>query len=129
MIIKIRRLLLVLLASTSIVGCATLFKGTSQSISVSSVPSGADVFVDNEFKGKTPVSIKLKKNKYNTIEIRKAGYETAIQALDKKYDFVALANVFWDLSTTDLISGAAFEYDPSNYNFKLEREGTESKAK
>ena len=42
--------------------------------------------------------------------------------LDKKYDGIALINIFWDLSTTDLITGAAFEYVPSTYHFQLKKE-------
>jgi hypothetical protein len=42
--------------------------------------------------------------------------------LDKKYDGIALLNVFWDLSTTDFITGAAFEYVPNSYHFQLKKD-------
>ena len=44
--------------------------------------------------------------------------------LSKQYDAVALLSVFWDLSTTDILSGAAFEYEPGMYHLNLEKEAT-----
>ena len=54
--------------------------------------------------------------------IEKDGYRTETMPLDKKYDGIALLNIFWDLSTTDLITGAAYEYQPSTYHFKLKKD-------
>ena len=54
--------------------------------------------------------------------IEKEGYRTETMPLDKKYDGVALLSIFWDLSTTDFITGAAYEYQPSTYHFKMKKE-------
>lgn len=102
-------------------GCASVFKGTSQTLTFSSDPSGAEVLIDGRSQGKTPLSIRLKKNKYETVLIRKKGYNSISRPLDKSYDAVALVNIFWDLSTTDLITGAVYEYEPTSYHFALEK--------
>ena len=52
--------------------------------------------------------------------ISKDGYHSVSRDLTKQYDSVTLLNVFWDLSTTDMITGAAFEYEPNAYFFELQ---------
>jgi len=47
------------------------------------------------------------------------GYQTVTRNITTKYNPVALLSIFWDYSTTDLISGAAFEYEPNAYYIKL----------
>ena len=46
--------------------CASIFKGTSQTINFDSSPSGATVFLDGERVGVTPLNLSLKKNKYKS---------------------------------------------------------------
>jgi len=103
-------------------GCAGIIHGTSQSLTFTSEPSGADVLIDGQMMGATPLTVSLKKNKYQTVMIQKTGYRTISRPIDKAYDSIALLNVFWDSSTTDMISGAAYEYAPNSYYFKLEAE-------
>jgi hypothetical protein len=52
---------------------------------------------------------------------KKDGYSTQTMALDTSYDAIALLNVFWDLSTTDLITGNAYEYAPNTYFARLRK--------
>lgn len=116
-----RNLLIALsfLAFSSFYGCAGIIKGTSQTITITSEPEGATVLIDGQERGVTPLTVKLKKNKYSSIMVKKKGYSTRNQPLEKKYDATALLNIFWDSSTTDLISGAAYEYEPNSYHFTL----------
>lgn len=100
-------------------GCASIIKGTNQSVTVNSDPDGADVMVDGMQMGTTPVTLVLKKNKYNTILVQKKGYKSQTLPLGKAYDVIAILNFFWDCSTTDFLTGAAYEYQPSSYHFKL----------
>jgi hypothetical protein len=116
------QLVLLSIVALLLQGCASVIKGQSQTVTFDSTPTGAEVILDGNSMGKTPVTLKLKKNKYETIMIKLKGYKTVTRPLDKSYDAVALLNIFWDLSTTDLISGAAYEYEPNSYNFTLEAE-------
>jgi hypothetical protein len=43
-------------------------------ISVSSIPSGANIYLDNEYKGLTPLTLKNVENGYHVVLIRLAGY-------------------------------------------------------
>lgn len=124
-----QKIILAAVLSLFATGCASIFKGTSQTLTFSSEPSGAEVIVDGMSQGKTPASVKLKKNKYQSVTVKKKGYNTVIRPIDKSYDGVALLNIFWDFSTTDFITGAAYEYEPTSYHFTLEKEGADEDAK
>ncbi len=57
-------------------GCATLFKGSTEEVNVSSKPVGAEVYVNGVLMGTTPVTLKLKSNKSYTIQFKKDGFLT-----------------------------------------------------
>jgi hypothetical protein len=100
-------------------GCASVLKGTQQDVKFDSNPEGAQVFIDGDLMGETPLTLNLKKNKYDNIMVKREGYETQNIPLEKKFDGVAIFNIFWDLSTTDLLTGAIYEYKPNEYYFEL----------
>lgn len=100
-------------------GSATIISGTNQTLSFQSEPPGATVYLDGQVIGTTPVSVSVRKNQKQSFMVEKQGYQTVTRDITKSYDPVALLSIFWDLSTTDLISGAAFEYEPNSYFIKL----------
>ncbi|MDK2950918.1 MAG: hypothetical protein PWQ77_583 [Kosmotogales bacterium] len=51
------------------------FSQQTATLNVNSNPSGADVYIDNQYKGQSPVSISLNPGTY-TLKLQKAGYET-----------------------------------------------------
>ncbi|MFV2081569.1 MAG: PEGA domain-containing protein [bacterium] len=106
-------------------GCATVMKGTSQDVTIDSNPQGAQVFVDGGIMGETPLTLNLKKNAYDNIMVKKEGFKTQNIPLEKSFDGVAILNIFWDLSTTDLITGAIYEYKPNQYFFELKEDGSD----
>lgn len=55
-------------------GCATLFKGTSETVSLGAEPP-AEVYVNGTYRGDTPVKLDLKSDKEYNIEFRKEGFE------------------------------------------------------
>ena len=103
-------------------GCASVLKGTSQDVTFDSSPQGAEVYVDGGNMGKTPLTLTLKKNAYDNIMVKKEGFETQNIPLEKSFDGVAIINIFWDLSTTDLITGALYEYKPNQYFFEMKKD-------
>ena len=101
--------------------CASVLKGTSEDIRFESSPSGASVYVDGIKVGKTPVTVSLKKNAKDNFRVELDGYATVERPLDSEYDPVALLNICWDLSTTDLITGAAFQYSENSHYIELRK--------
>ncbi len=103
-------------------GCATVFKGTDQVLTITSDPDGATVRIDGKPVGVTPLSTKVKKNSADSIIVEKDGFRAETMPLDKKFDGVTLLSIFWDLGTTDFVTGAAYEYQPSTYHFKMKKD-------
>jgi hypothetical protein len=120
--ISMKKIFTFIIMSILLSSCAGVIKGTDQTVSFTSEPSGAEVIIDGMSMGTTPFSAKLKKNKFSTVMIKLNGYRTVSRPIEKSYDPTAMLNVFWDLSTTDMITGAAYEYSPNTYYFKLESE-------
>ncbi len=55
--------------------CATLFKGSTEEVSFSSEPTGAEVYVNGQHMGETPFPLNLESDMHYTIEFRLEGYE------------------------------------------------------
>jgi hypothetical protein len=64
----------VLLSSVLLAGCATMMHGVDQEVPVSSSPPGAEVRVDGELHGVTPLVLKLRRESDYLVEISKPGY-------------------------------------------------------
>ena len=64
-------LIFVFLLST---GCATIIKGTTQAIPVSSDPAGADILVDGMLVGTTPSDVEFKRKRDHLVVIEKENY-------------------------------------------------------
>ena len=112
--------------------CASILRGTSQVINVTSEPPGAEVLFDGQSMGVTPLSVSLAKNKYSTIMIKKQGYKTQMKQINKRFDVVALIGTssYSTPLTTDAVNGSIYEYEPSMYHAVLDKsEDTTSSQK
>ena len=112
------------LAIAILSGCATVIDGTKQEVTFHSVPSGAEVLINEQFVGKTPLTVSVKRANGTLVTVRKSGYkEQSIQMPTK------LNSSFWGNfligglpgSTTDAASGASREYAPGTHIFNLEK--------
>lgn len=122
-----------LLLSTSLVlgatflfsGCATIVQGSKQSVSFSSSPKGATVLLNGQEKCQTPCTITLKKNKFDSVSFSKEGYMTHTQEIKKQTDPWFFGNILIGGllgSTTDIVSGSAYEYSPNKYFVEMKEE-------
>jgi hypothetical protein len=55
-------------------GCATLDKGRTQAVPVTSVPSGATVLVNGLPAGTTPITLKLSRQSAHQVTVQKRGF-------------------------------------------------------
>lgn len=61
-------------------GCATIFTGTRQDVDIDSQPSGAEVFVNGDFVGKTPLTLSLLREEPPLLVLKEEGYaDTRVQ--------------------------------------------------
>jgi hypothetical protein len=103
--------------SLCLISCATIVTGTTQVISVNSNVSGATVIVDGRTVGTTPFSGLISK-KGSVLTVSKEGYETVTIAMSKSFNAIFFGNIIIGGllgSTTDLSTGAMYEYSPNTF--------------
>jgi hypothetical protein len=113
----------VLLLILALAGCATVFRGTQQEVTVRTDPDSARIFVDGRLVGSGVASFNVKKTNGNnlpTIRVEEEGYRPQSFQLQNSFDNIALINLTFVYSwTTDFLTGAMFEYAPNSYMIQL----------
>ncbi len=96
-------------------GCATISRSAHEFVQFQTNPSGAEVYVDGEHVGTTPVSAPLSRNSGHSVELRKAGYDSQTVEVERKFDWITvLGNLvfFYGLGAfVDLATGRSFSMD------------------
>lgn len=107
----------------AVVGCATIFSGSSSKLSFSSDVDGVRIYIDGQLVGKTPFETTLDSRmgaKGPTLRAEKEGFRTQEFPLRKRFNKTAIWNSTGLFSWgTDLLSGALFEYEPKKYHIEL----------
>lgn len=117
---KLLALFLVFILTT---GCATIIKGTTQGVPISSDPSGADIFVDGMLVGTTPTDVELKRKRDHLIVIEKKNYSPKSIAVVKNVGGAVWGNIIaggligWGV---DAASGAQNNLTPKTIFVRLE---------
>jgi len=107
-------------------GCATIMDGSSQTVGISSTPSGALVTVDGRTIGNTPLTIDLKRKDNHTVKIALDGYHPYEMTLIKKTNSWVWGNiVFGGLIglVVDAASGSMYKLTPEQVNAELRNNG------
>ncbi len=73
--IGLGRLLLVVPAIAMLAGCATIFAAKNSSVAMQTNPSGAEIWIDGNRMGVTPMSLELSNKKSYVITFKKHGQE------------------------------------------------------
>lgn len=77
-------LLLPLCAAVVLFGCATILAGKGPvEIPTASTPTGADVYLDGNRLGTTPMNVKVERKKAQTLVFKKAGFKDTSCILEK----------------------------------------------
>lgn len=63
-------------------GCATILKGSAQTVNFSADQTDTKVYVNGQYMGKAPLELPLTSSKSYNIEFRKAGYENKTVVLN-----------------------------------------------
>ena len=101
-------------------GCATIFSGKTQNVTINSFPAGATVKVSGRVVGKTPIILALNRKGYSPITLELAGYEKAYVPVRKGFNNMFWANILFIYgSSTDVTTGATGEYEPSSYRVSM----------
>ena len=90
------RIVLSILSAIMLSGCATIMKDDSQPVSFSSEPDNAVVKLNSIARGKTPVTIMVKRSMKDTIvSIEKHGYITETFPLEKTLSAMTFGNIIF----------------------------------
>src|SRR5262249_14359471 len=103
-------------------GCATIMHGSTQQVTVTSTPVGANVLVDSGMRFKTPAAIMLSRKETHTIEISMDGYQTETVDIKRVTSDAAFGNLlFGGLigAAVDTSSGAAYRLEPEDIRIDL----------
>ena len=74
-------------------GCATVIKGSHQTVPMASDPPGADVLVDGALVGQTPLKVEMKRKKDHLVTIQKTGYKPESVAVVKDVGGAVWGNI------------------------------------
>lgn len=117
---KIQFILVAAVLTVTFVGCATIFQGLNQTVSISSKPTNAKISVlmngQNVFEGMTPNMVTLKKGGNVVVTFRHDGFKDLSLPLGKKISggFIVDLLLLSPLGIiVDLVDGAAFKYNDS----------------
>jgi len=69
------KITLVVFAMAALAGCGALFNGSPQTVTFTSEPSGAEVWVDGANMGKAPIALELSKRKSYMVTFKMDGKE------------------------------------------------------
>jgi hypothetical protein len=94
-------------------GCATMFTGSTQQLTVSSQPPGARVMVNGAYSGVTPVALLLRTEHDYILTLQREGYRDTTGTVFREFNPVAVLNlvslVCWAI---DLATGAIWRLSP-----------------
>lgn len=111
-----------LIALALLPGCATLFGESTQMVQFTSKPEGAEVILDGQPIGHTPLTYTIDRSTFDRhiVVIRSEGYQTRQFEMNKGLNTIALLNLCSVLSwVTDAATGNMIEYSPSAYFLDL----------
>jgi len=107
-------------------GCASIVKGTTQTVPIASNPEGADILVDGQLVGQTPASVEIKRKRDHIVTLRKTDYRTVSIPVVKKIGGAVWGNILaggligWGI---DASTGAQYNLIPETITITLERMG------
>lgn len=103
-------------------GCSTIVNGKTQSVSINSNVSDADIKVNGVKVGKTPFTGALERSSKAIVEVSKDGYESKTVTLDTAFEPIFWGNIIVGGvfgSTTDASTGSMYKYAPATVQVDL----------
>jgi PEGA domain len=109
----------IVLLGLGLAGCASIFSGNSDQITVNSLESGSVIYVDGHARGKDVTNVQVDRGKGHTIVVKKEGCQDATAETGWSFDARSLLGVFIDLGIisipVDFAIGGAMATDPTTY--------------
>jgi hypothetical protein len=103
-------------------GCATIVKGTTQDIPISSDPAGARISIDGRPSGTTPTKVTMDRKHSHMVTIEQENYEVENVAITNSMGGAVAGNIIlgglvgWGV---DAVSGAQYNLHPDTVSVRL----------
>jgi hypothetical protein len=114
---KLQNLLVCLAIAVATTGCATIMAGGPDRVNVNSNPPGANVFLDDQLVGQTPMVVTLDRDKSRgLIRIEQAGFQPVVMQRSKQINGWFWANLCFGGVigiVVDLVTGDVKRFDDS----------------
>lgn len=117
-----RLCLFALCSAVTLPGCATVIHGKNQTVEIMSTPTGADVLVDGQPRGTTPLKTELRRGEAHVVQIQKPGYLTETTMTTTKLNATPILNaVLGGVPglAVDLATGSATDVVPESVGVSL----------
>lgn len=105
-------------------GCS-LFASSQQMLSVTSEPDGAEVKINGQYLGDTPLQTNVKRKDALMITVTKEGYKTGTRSTSTKLSTLGIIDIvgtcIWLVPIIGLLGGGAWEQDPANVHIPLSK--------
>jgi hypothetical protein len=114
------------IALFGLTGCASIIKGSKQTVTIDSNVKDAEIYLDGALVGKTPYTGELKRGSGKTMMLKKAGYQTKTMTLSTSVEPIFFGNIISGGalgSTTDLATGSMYQYSPASWSIDMIPEG------
>ena len=100
-------------------GCASIIKGNSDRITVTSLEKDSVIWVDGAPRGRDAVTVDVKKGNPVSLKATKQGFQDVSIETTESFDATSLLGILIDFGIVsipiDLISGAAWKQSPTTY--------------
>lgn len=110
-------------------GCATIFTGTTDTLTFSANIPGVKLTVDGQYKGELPISFVISRNfvggQYFLAKFEREGYVTQEFKLHREFNMVAILDVTSIITSggIDLLTGSLMRFSPTDYHVQMLKEG------
>ncbi|OGE83043.1 MAG: hypothetical protein A2Y39_07065 [Candidatus Delongbacteria bacterium GWF2_40_14] len=110
----------------SLIGCATIMKGSSQDINFSSNPAGAQIKINGTSMGNTPVVLKLKTGDEQSVRFELDGYLPYETKITKSISGWIWGNIVFGGIIgliVDFSTGAVYKLNQDQISAQLQKNG------
>lgn len=103
-------------------GCAAMFHGTSDQVTIQSAEPDAKIYLDNQLIGKGTAVATVKRNTIHTIAAKKRGCADNLAQTQTSFDSVSLLGILVDFGVVSMLvvdwagTGAMWKIDPLVYH-------------
>lgn len=119
--IVMKKIISTLISIILLSGCAAMFHGTSQQITIRSKNPNSKIYVNEMYLGNGDVVTTFQKNKNYTIRVEEDGCRSVVIPVTKSFDAITLLGVFIDFGIVSVLvvdgagTGAWKQFDQTSY--------------